>query len=69
MEDRWFPSIKFFDHLWAYKTTAVGTVMPNRKEFLNKHFQKNGGQRTELFVKGISSAIKWNDAQDVHSFT
>lgn len=29
--------------------------MPNRKEFLNKQFQKNGGQRKEMFVKDISS--------------
>jgi hypothetical protein len=36
--DRWFSSPKIFDHLWAYKTKAVGTVMSNRKEMPNRHF-------------------------------
>jgi hypothetical protein len=36
--DRWFSSPKIFDHLWACKTKAVGTVMSNRKEMPKQAF-------------------------------
>jgi hypothetical protein len=36
--DRWFSSPKIFDHLWACKTKAVGTVMSNRKEMPTQAF-------------------------------
>jgi len=42
---RWFSSPKIFDHLWGYKTKAVGTVMSNRKEMPKQAFsgkQKKG---------------------------
>jgi hypothetical protein len=36
--DRWFTSLTLFDHLWTLNTTAVGTVMANRKEMLKATF-------------------------------
>jgi hypothetical protein len=64
--DRWFSSPKIFDHLWACKTNAVGTVMSNRKEMPKEAFSvklKNGEkishQRDHLL------AIKWKDTRDV----
>lgn len=66
--DRWFSSPKIFDHLWACKTKAVGTVMSNRKEMPKQAFsvklkkgEKISRQRNHLL------AIKWKDTRDVFS--
>jgi len=39
--ERWFASPKIFDHLWGWKTKAVGTVMSNRKKDLTSIFWKS----------------------------
>ena len=36
--DRWFSSPEIFDHLWGFKTKALGTVMSNRKEMPKQAF-------------------------------
>jgi hypothetical protein len=66
--DRRFSSPKIFDHLWACKTKAVGTVMSNRKEMPKQAFsvqlkkgEKISRQRDHLL------AIKWKDTRDVFS--
>jgi hypothetical protein len=57
---------KDFDHLWACKIKAVGTVMSNRKEMPKQAFsvklnkgEKISRQRDHLL------AIKWKDTRDV----
>jgi hypothetical protein len=68
--DRWFSSPRIFDHLWACKTKAVGTVMSNRKEMPKQTFsvklkkgEKISCQRDHLL------AIKWKDTCDVFFLT
>jgi hypothetical protein len=52
--DRWFSSPKIFNHLWGYKTKAVGTVMSNRKEVPKQAF--TGELKGEKYhAKGITS--------------
>ena len=36
--DRWFSSPKICDHVWGFKTKAVGTVMFNKKEMPKQTF-------------------------------
>jgi hypothetical protein len=66
--DRWFPSPKIFDHLWASKRKAVSTMMSSTKEMPKQEFsvklkkgEKISRQQDHLL------AIKWKDTRDVFS--
>jgi hypothetical protein len=68
--DRWFSSPKIFDHLWACKTKAIGTVMLNKKEMPKQAFsvklkkgEKTSHQRDHIL------AIKWKATHDVFFLT
>jgi hypothetical protein len=53
--DRWFSSPKIFDHLWGCKTKAIGTMMSNKKEVLNKHFSGELKKGEKYHINGITS--------------
>jgi hypothetical protein len=68
--DRWFSSPRIFDHLWACKAKAVGTVMSNRKEMPKlaislklKKGEKISRQQNHLL------AVKWKDTRDAFFLT
>jgi hypothetical protein len=53
--DRRFSSPKICDHLWVCKTTAVGTVMFNRKEVPKQAFSGELKKSETYHAKGITS--------------
>jgi hypothetical protein len=53
--DRWFPSPKISNHLWACKTKAVGTVMSNRKEVPKQTFSGELKKGEKYHAKWITS--------------
>ena len=68
--DRWFSSTKIFDHLWGWKTKAVGTVMSNKKEKPKQAFSgklKKGKKISRQWNHLL--AINWEDIRDVFLLT
>ena len=65
--DIFYSSLAVFDFLWARKTKAVGTCMPNRKELPRRNVVSKKLKRDEcVFMRRDHLlCLKWKDTRDV----
>jgi len=65
--DRFSSSAAVFNFLWARKTKAVGTCMPNQKELPRQNVVSKKLKRDEcVFMRRDHLlCLKWKDTRDV----
>jgi len=64
--DRFYSSLAVFYFLWARKTKAVGTCMPNRKELPRRNVSKKLKRDECVFMRRDHLlCLKWKDTRDV----